>query len=253
MHILVTIIEEKDAFINELQKKMKEMETKFTTENKFKDAKLDMFEKKLDNLLNENEIMSEKLNKVELLQKNNEQKFKCKDCKFTTASEQGLKTHVTKKHKAESKKLENLQFPSPCDLCNKELKSKSEMIKHMRTHSYKCIQFKCDKCEFWGSEDITMEVHAAKYHGDNFECALCEYIAKDLETLETHLATCEIYICNICDNRLKSLSDLKTHFVQKHKPEDKSRSVTHVKQSRKSKEEYDDEKIYLYTHLLNDL
>ena len=58
LHILVTIIEEKDAFINELQKKMKEMETKFTTENKFKDAKLDMFEKKLDNLLNENEIMS---------------------------------------------------------------------------------------------------------------------------------------------------------------------------------------------------
>ena len=69
MHILVTIIEEKDAFISELQKKLKEMETKFTTENKFKDEKLDMFEKKLDNLLNENEIMSEKLNKVELLQK----------------------------------------------------------------------------------------------------------------------------------------------------------------------------------------
>ena len=67
-----------------------------------------------------------------------------------------------------------------------------------------------------------------------------------METSETHLATCEIYICNIvCDNKLKSLSDLKTHFVKKHKPEDKSRSVTHIKQSRKSKEEYDDEKTYL--------
>ena len=52
---------------------------------------------------------------------------------------------------------------------------------------------------------------------------------------------------------MKSLSDLKTHFIHTHKPEDKSRSVTHVKQSRESKEEYDDEKTYLYTHLLNDL
>ena len=41
----------------------------------------------------------------------------------------------------------------------------------------------CGKFDFWGAEDINMEVHAPKYHGDNFECALCEYNAKDLERL----------------------------------------------------------------------
>ena len=32
------------------------------------------------------------------------QSFKCKECKFTTSSEQGLKIHVAKKHKVETDK-----------------------------------------------------------------------------------------------------------------------------------------------------
>ena len=46
------------------------------------------------------------------------------------------------------------------------------MKKHMRTHSYKDAVYKCDLCDFIGGDQIEMEVHLAKLHGDNFECGL---------------------------------------------------------------------------------
>jgi hypothetical protein len=65
----------------------------------------------------------------------------------------------------------------------------------MKTHSYKSALFKCEECEFFGTNHLTMEVHLGKEHSANFECGLCEVEAKDLENLEMHLFTCEIYEC----------------------------------------------------------
>ena len=43
------------------------------------------------------------------------------------------------------------------------------MAKHMRTHSDKFVQYQCEHCDFIGGEEIDMEVHIAKLHGDKFE------------------------------------------------------------------------------------
>ena len=51
--------------------------------------------------LKNHEILEEKANRIEVSLKHCENKFKCKECKFTTASEQGLKSHVTKKHNSD--------------------------------------------------------------------------------------------------------------------------------------------------------
>ena len=112
------------------------------------------------------------------------------------------------------------------------------MNTHMRTHSYKYVQYQCEKCDFCGGDDYTMEVHIAKHHDDKFECGLCEYVAKNLEMLETHLTTCETYICNICKTKFTTLPDVKTHFLNELEAKQALRSVSHVKQSRESKEEY---------------
>ena len=148
-------------------------------------------------------------------------KFKCEKCKFVSNSEQGLKTHVAKKHKSEKKKEIILKFPVSCELCDKELKDKREMLKHQKSHSYQYVAYKCVKCEFLGEDEIAMDVHIGKEHGDKFACGLCDYIAKDLETLEIHLSTCETYTCTTCDIVFKSLSETKTHFIQKHESEEK--------------------------------
>ena len=110
----------------------------------------------------------------------------------------------------------------------------------MRTHSYSLVQFKCDLCDFMGYDDIDMDVHAAKYHDDKCECGLCGFEAKDLEELDIHLTTCEYYICELCDEKIRQFTSIKDHFKTKHS-DDKSRSsgVRNIKPSRENSEIYD--------------
>ena len=81
--------------------------------------------------------------------KSNFEKIKCKKCDFSTNSENGLKTHVTKKHKEKTENVEKT-FPKQCSLCNLVFKNKKEMSKQIRTHSYLYVQFRCAHCEFIG-------------------------------------------------------------------------------------------------------
>ena len=68
----------------------------------------------------------------------------------------------------------------------------------MKSHSYKCsfeLKYKFEECEFWGPNEITMEVHIGKHHSEKYECGLCAFEGKNLEHLELHLVTFEIYTC----------------------------------------------------------
>ena len=62
-------------------------------------------------------------------------------------------------------------------------------------------------------------MHVGKVHSEYLECGLCEFKADNLENLEMHLFTCEIYECNNCKSREKTLSDVKTHITKRpYKP-----------------------------------
>ena len=181
-----------------------------------------------------------RIKELEKIIKCRDSKFKCKQCDYTTGSEQGLKTHISKKHK----QMEgSLDFPRSCNLCEKELESLKEYKLHMKTHSYRQIQYQCTMCNFSEYAEIGIEVHVGREHGENFECGLCEYIAEDLEILDVHLLTCEVYKCNNCGNVLKSLQNLKQHFLDVH-GNDKQRKTTHIKQSREDRHSYDTREYY---------
>ena len=51
------------------------------------------------------------------------------------------------------------------------------------THSYNIIQYKCDECEFYGSDDLAMEIHFRKTHNEIVECGLCDSTFKDSKAL----------------------------------------------------------------------
>ena len=72
--------------------------------------------------------------------------FNCEKCNFVTNSEQGLKTHISKKHRDQIE-INGKDFPQQCRLCEKTLKDLRELKKHMRTHLYKNIQFKSNLCK----------------------------------------------------------------------------------------------------------
>ena len=120
----------------------------------------------------------------------------------------------------------------------------------MKKHSYKLIQYKCQECDFLGTNSVTMDVHHGKEHGDNFECGMCEFIAPDKVALETHLFTCKMFVCNSCDQKCKTLADLKTHMKNIHDKEYKY--VKHSKQDRTNKEEFT-EKNYKTSELFSEL
>ena len=128
------------------------------------------------------------------------------------------------------------------------------MAKHMRTHSYKFVQYQCEHSDFIGGEEIDMEVHIAKLHGDKFECGLCEYEATDLENLEVHLTTCETYKCELCGEVILQFVDIKTHIMAKHKTLNRydRNKIINTKPSRENKELYD-RKYHSFTSLFPEL
>ena len=116
------------------------------------------------------------------------------------------------------------------------LHSASEMRKHVASHSYTYSKFKCDECEFVGGNDATMQVHIGKYHADKLECGLCYVEERSQECLEIHLATCEVFECTKCEERFKTISDMKNHIKEKKYPGGFA-TVQHLKKDRNNSSE----------------
>ena len=112
--VLVKVIEEKDSLLIELEKKVKDTDTNAQKVIQETELKFKSLEEKMQTLQKENEVIQDKLNNIESHVNSVETKHKCEKCKFTTSSEQGLKTHISKKHKAGKKKEETLTFPITC-------------------------------------------------------------------------------------------------------------------------------------------
>ena len=169
-----------------------------------------------------------------------DKKFKCDQCNYEAKTENALKNHTSKKHQQITDVDDNI-YPKECALCDIVLNSNKDMKKHMRTHSFNYVTFKCALCDFIGGEQIEMEIHNARLHSEKNECALCDFEGKNLETIDIHLSTCECYACGLCENKFTQLSQVKEHFKNTHQESKQSScyGVKHIKQSRKNKEVYD--------------
>ena len=101
-----------------------------------------------------------------------------------------------------------------CDVCEYETKSKIELKRHTKSHSYTFSdnRVKCNECDFVGNNAWTLQIHNGKSHSQNIDCGLCDFPAKDIETLNMHLKTCEIYECANCEHVTKSISSIKKHM-----------------------------------------
>ena len=171
-----------------------------------------------------------------------ESKFECPHCEFVSTSKQGLKVHMTRKHTKYTKD----NRPNKCEVCDahfmrylgKPMYDES-VEKAILAHSYKCssyLKYKCDECEFWGKNILSMKVHVQKHHEEKTTCGLCDYVADDIETLETHQFTCEIFKCFNCHKKFTNLAALKKHVSEDH--EEKSTWIAHSKKDRKNSDYY---------------
>ena len=155
---------------------------------------------------------------VQQKKKEKDEKLQCKNCDFKATSINGLKIHMKRKHT--SYVAENL--PIKCDICDDKFKywddkpwEKEKIDEHRISHSYTStseLKFKCEECNFWGPNRLTMDMHVRKKHSEIISCGMCMLEVKNEETLETHIVTCEIYQCNECRTKFTTVSDIKkTH------------------------------------------
>ena len=79
---------------------------------------------------------------------------------------------------------------------------------------------------------------------------MCRYIVKDKETLETHLFICEMYVCENCGLKFKTLSNLKVHVVDNHQQDNVT--IYYSKQERSNQEEFT-ERSYRKADLFSDV
>ena len=136
-------------------------------------------------------------------------------------------------------KFEILKYPRMCDLCEKTLDNGLELRKHMKLHSFKGTlfgEYKCEECDFYGNSLETMEVHAGMCCCEEFDCGLCNLKIETLENLKTHLVLCEVYECKECFKRVNKLSDIKLHIENDH---DQTKRFYHLKMNRKQNEKVD--------------
>ena len=70
--------------------------------------------------------------------------------------------------------------PNKCEMCDQKFEDylgkpwrKERTEKHILSHAYKGeneLKLKCDECEFWGPNKLTMEVHVKKIHCEKIKC-----------------------------------------------------------------------------------
>ena len=224
-------VKKMEAFEKEIEKKMLTFESKikhFSEVVEEKDYKISELEKQLKEIKNK----FEDLTKKEKTAKKKE--FKCTHCDFSSNSEKGLKMHNTRMHTVAN------DFPKTCELCDYEIKNKSEMKKHLKCHTYKEVNFKCTECEFFCEKDLEIKVHIGNKHSEQFECGLCDSVNKDLESLNLHLTTCERYKCTCCDKFFANLTEVRSHIENKHLKDTKYLTIMHIKQTRVDNEVIDE-------------
>ena len=122
-------------------------------------------------------------------------------------------------------------YPTNCEICKEMIENGLKMKRHMKNHSYICATYKCLDCNFICDNNSEMEVHIGKDHVDGFECYLCGLIEESSKKLETHLLTCEVYDCDQCDERTKTLENMKDHIRESHKEYLDYNVLTHLKLS----------------------
>ena len=244
--------EEKDAKIVILANKLEELENKIATTKNIEEieAKLQNLETAVKNQQKNNKQVYKSVDNLEnIIEDIDKSRLKCSKCDFKTTSAKGLKTHIARIHTASIN--ENDNYPMKCDLCEIRIKSKCDMRKHLKTHSYKAINYQCQECGKFCENEFEMEVHIGREHLEQYECGICGFETKDIENLNLHLTTCERYKCDHCAEKFATLTELKNH-LKTEQIRDVDTNIFHIKQNRTNSDAID-KKSYLLGELFADL
>ena len=105
----------------------------------------------------------------------------------------------------------------------------------MKEDAYNQLKYKCEDCDFFANDILSLNVHVERKHLGNFECAICGFTAENEDHLNTHLHTCETYTCDYCLHSkfmVKTLPELVAHLKNKHPKHLMKTTIIHTKMAR---------------------
>ena len=172
---------------------------------------------------------------------NGQKKFICEQCDFKTGYGCSLKGHIEDvhekirancticswkgariylaKHKREvhfSQKKDNFK----CDICSNEYLRNEHLKKHVN-RDHRGLRYSCPNCEHKATTTGGLKVHiSSKHEGTRYPCKQCSHKAYCKSSLIKHMNVIHLNIktniCNICEFKASTKSNLKMHEKHYH-------------------------------------
>ena len=141
-------------------------------------------------------------------------KFKCSICQKELKQKLGLQRHVTIVHEK--------QRSFECQTCEKEFAYKHLLKRHVITVHEKQRLFKCQICNFEFGQNSALKQHIIAVHEKlkPFKCQICEFEFSAKDSLKTHLSVVhekqKLFKCQICEFEFGHRGSLKQHIKVVH-------------------------------------
>ncbi|OXA47438.1 Zinc finger protein 91 [Folsomia candida] len=159
-------------------------------------------------------------------------------CGKTYSSKNALSIHMRAEHAENPTRF-------PCTLCGKECKAKSDLERHISTHTTEKT-YTCSTCGRSFGHRTTLTRHEVTHLETStrriFKCELCPHASFRKAHLQTHVQSVHEnqrnHPCQFCGKRLSTSSNMRNHVEARHPASkrkiyscEKCEFITHSKQS----------------------
>ncbi|XP_031630900.1 zinc finger protein 572-like [Contarinia nasturtii] len=135
----------------------------------------------------------------------------CDECGKMFASAGRLTTHVNSHIKQGQEEL-------ACHICAKKFACRSNLAYHLTTHQPKTQQVQCTKCEKWLKNKFCLRKHMVQHSSIRYNCSICDYSALNQQCYRNHMRVqhtdVKPFQCDICLKSFKLKNTLRNHQVQ---------------------------------------
>nr|XP_029712928.1 transcription factor grauzone-like [Aedes albopictus] len=139
-------------------------------------------------------------------------KHVCDECGKSYSSAKNLAEHTAAQHS------NAVTLAYVCHICAKRFTSKSNLTYHLTTHQPKIHQVQCDQCQKWLKNKLCLRKHMVQHSMVRHNCNLCDYSALNLQCLKNHLRVqhtdSKPFACDVCGKSFKLKNTLLNHQVQ---------------------------------------